>query len=94
MLTLDLREAAKMLGMHPNTLQDRAKAGQIPGACKPGRKWMFLEDGLIAYMNKKSPCPYTESETIGISTSPLKRDDFAALLGLPTRKRRRNITTG
>lgn len=38
MRTLDLTEAAAFLGLHPHTLQARAKAGQIPGA-KIGREW-------------------------------------------------------
>lgn len=32
MRTLDLTEAAAFLGIHPNTLQARAKSGAIPGA--------------------------------------------------------------
>lgn len=36
MKTLDLHEAAALLKLHPDTLQRRAKAGEIPGA-KPGK---------------------------------------------------------
>lgn len=32
MNTLDLAAAAAFLGLHPHTLQARAKAGEIPGA--------------------------------------------------------------
>lgn len=35
--TLDLPAAADLLKMHPQTLRTRAIAGQIPGACKPGK---------------------------------------------------------
>lgn len=31
MRTLDLAEAAAFLGLHPHTLQARAKAGTVPG---------------------------------------------------------------
>ena len=41
MRTLDLAEAAAFLGLHPHTLQARAKAGQVPGSParsrRPGR---------------------------------------------------------
>ena len=46
MHTLDLKQAAEFLKMHPVTLQCKAKAGEIPGA-KPGKSWVFIdEDGF------------------------------------------------
>ena len=45
-MTLNLTEAAAFLHLHPNTVQERAKRGIIPGAAKPGKCWVFLEDGL------------------------------------------------
>lgn len=41
MRSLNLEDAAAFVGLHPNTLQARAKAGEIPGA-KPGKEWRFL----------------------------------------------------
>lgn len=41
MNTLDLKQAAAFLHMHPEELRSRAKRGLIPGA-KIGRKWVFL----------------------------------------------------
>ena len=41
MKTLDLKQAAAFLHMHPEELRSRAKRGLIPGA-KVGRKWVFL----------------------------------------------------
>ena len=49
MKTLDLHEAAALLKLHPDTLQRRAKAGEIPGA-KPGKAWVFLDEDLIAWL--------------------------------------------
>jgi hypothetical protein len=41
MNTLNLRQAAAFLHMHPEEVRSRAKRGLIPGA-KVGRKWVFL----------------------------------------------------
>ena len=38
MSTLDLAAAAKLLKVHPKTLQAMARAGCVP-ACKVGRAW-------------------------------------------------------
>jgi excisionase family DNA binding protein len=39
--TLNLKQAAALLKIHPVTLQEKAKAGEIPGA-KVGRAWVFI----------------------------------------------------
>ena len=49
MNTLDLKEAAKFLKMHPQTVRRLAKAGRLPGA-KPGKLWCFLEADLAEYL--------------------------------------------
>ena len=94
MRTLDLASGAKLLNMHRQTLRLRAKAGKIPGASKPGKKWVFLEAGLLAYLNSLSPCPFTGEEKLGGSNSTQAGGDLESLLGLPTRRRRRNFTKG
>lgn len=38
--TLDIDEAAAFLKIHPVTLSEKAKAGEIAGA-KIGRSWVF-----------------------------------------------------
>ena len=93
MKSLSLKEAAQVLRLHPVTLAEWARAGKIPGAAKPGKSWVFLEDGLRAYLDSIAPCPSTESARLGISTSLRPRDAYAHLLGLPTRRPRRNTTT-
>ena len=49
MRTLNLREAAEFLRLHPEELRQRAKNGRIPGA-KVGRSWVFLEEDLASYL--------------------------------------------
>ena len=49
--TLGLQEAAALVRLHKNTLQDMAKSGRIPGA-KVGRRWLFIEADLIDYIRK------------------------------------------
>jgi Helix-turn-helix domain len=41
MNTLNLKQAAAFLHIHPEELRSRAKRGLIPGA-KVGRRWVFL----------------------------------------------------
>jgi len=48
-LTFTLNEAATFLKLHPHTVQERARAGIIP-ASKPGRRWVFLQTELEAYL--------------------------------------------
>lgn len=49
MKSLGLVDAAALLRIHPNTLQQRARAGLISGS-KIGRAWVFLEDDLVSYI--------------------------------------------
>lgn len=55
MHTLDLKQAAAFLKMHPVTLQGKAKSGEIPGA-KPGKSWVFIDEDLAQYIRSQ----YTE----------------------------------
>src|SRR5690242_4751570 len=91
-MTLKLQAAADVLGMHPQTVQERARAGKIPGASKPGRRWVFQEAGLLAYLNQHSPCPFTGEVESGGSSSPRTAGELESLLGLPTRSKRRHST--
>jgi excisionase family DNA binding protein len=92
MSTFYLEEAARYVGLHEMTLLTRARAGKIPGAAKPGKRWIFRREGLDAYLNQHSPCPYTGEENGGGSTSPRTQAELESLLGLPTRRKRRNTT--
>jgi excisionase family DNA binding protein len=86
-MSLTLEQAADFLKLHPNTVQQRAKRGEIPGAAKPGKRWVFLEDGLREYVYSLSPCRYEKSGTITTSTSQAKTGGLERALGLPTEGR-------
>jgi len=47
--TLNLEQAARFLHLSPGTLRERAACGEVPAA-KPGRRWVFLRDDLVAYL--------------------------------------------
>ena len=49
MTTLNLRQAAELLNIHPATLQEKARTGEIPGA-RIGKCWVFIEFDLIQHI--------------------------------------------
>ena len=92
--TLDLRGAAAFLHLHPHTLQERAKAGIVKGA-KPGRRWVFLEADLEAYLRGLQEEQYrsTSAETPGGSTSGIVDDEYDAALARAIASARASSTT-
>ena len=52
MITYNINSAAELLGIHPDTLQERAASGEIPGA-KIGKSWIFLEPVLSEWLSKE-----------------------------------------
>ena len=64
MNTLDLKEAAAFLKMHPQTLRSKAVSGEIPGA-KPGKKWVFIEEDLVEYVRSQYPANGRASSRTG-----------------------------
>ncbi|CAG4884678.1 DNA-binding protein [Georgfuchsia toluolica] len=100
MNTFNLQEAARFLKIHPVTLQDKARAGDVPGA-KIGKCWVFVEIDLIEYIRSQYPrralqgehernitCHSSNARTpqIGGSNSRLAMDDrYSKALGLPTK---------
>ncbi|MHB0981926.1 MAG: helix-turn-helix domain-containing protein [Thiobacillus sp.] len=54
MKTLDLQEAAELLHLHPVTLRDKARLGEIPGA-KIGKAWVFVDVDLIDHIRAQYP---------------------------------------
>jgi hypothetical protein len=54
MKTLNLREAAEFLHMHPEEVRTRAKRGLIPGA-KIGRRWVFIDVDLADFVRSLYP---------------------------------------
>jgi len=96
--SLDLKEAAAFLGVHPATLQSLAASGAIPGA-KVGRSWRFLDVDLVAHLRSQyaKPCrtDFTEGKAVkrGTSCSTTRDDAFAQALALPIKKKPRSSTT-
>ena len=110
MRTFDLHEAASFLRMSPAVLRRHAREGRLKAA-KPGKRWVFLEDDLAAYLGQlyagrrqaplsgsnreKSSWGYTDAVMSGGSISPRQTArEYAALLGLTTKSKRSNSTTG
>ena len=107
MSTLDLKQAAMLRKMHPATLQQKARAGLIPGA-KLGKCWIFVEVDLIEYVRSQYrpralqgdskevlECHSTSAKTrrTGGSKSTTAADAYSKALGLPIEKGPRSITT-
>ena len=61
MNTLDLQAAASFLHIHPVTLQEKARAGEIPGA-KIGKCWVFVDVDLIEHIRSQYPRRVLQSE--------------------------------
>ncbi|ONV90188.1 DNA-binding protein [Burkholderia cenocepacia] len=49
MNTVNLEQAAALLGAHPETVRLKAKAGALPGR-KVGKRWMFSTVALQRYL--------------------------------------------
>ncbi len=63
MRTLDLKQAANLLRLNPETLRIKAKSGEIPGA-KPGRCWVFVEEHLEQYLRSQYTGPAGQAEQV------------------------------
>lgn len=95
MTTLDLAAAAAFLGLHPDTLADRARAGIIPGA-KIGKEWRFLPADLEAYFRSKYRCPSISApaaQTGGSTSGILAADALDDLLERATGRKPSANTT-
>ena len=80
------------LGIHPDTLRDRAADGTVRAA-KVGRSWRFLESDLLDYFGRLA-CRSTSAQASGISTSVVDAAGaLDALLGPVTEPKRKSSTT-
>lgn len=52
MKTLDLKQAADFLKIHPETMRQLAISKKIEGA-KIGRRWVFLEQHLVRHITQQ-----------------------------------------
>ena len=91
--------SGRLLHIHPVTLQEKARAGEIPGA-KIGRCWVFVDVDLIEHIRSQyprrvlqsehkelEPCHSTNALThrIGGSRSATADEQYSAALGLKTK---------
>lgn len=91
--TYFLQDAARFIGLNANTLQARAKRGIVRGV-KPGKRWVFLESDLIAYLRfLQWPSEDRPAPRSGILTSTRLQAELDARLGPPIAARRRSTTT-
>jgi excisionase family DNA binding protein len=103
MQTLTLEQAATLLKLHPQTLLQLARAGDIPAA-KPGKCWVFIQQDLIEWLRSKYNRPQQDvgqggkkcslkekiANTGGIASPHQTAQQYANLLKLPTKKRHKN----
>jgi hypothetical protein len=107
MNTLDLQAAAAFLRIHPVTLQEKARTGEIPGA-KIGKRWVFVDVDLVEHIRSQYPRRVLQSERkelepchstnapihrAGGSRSATAEEQYSAALGLKTRPKPRSTTT-
>ncbi len=75
----DIKEAAKILGYHPQSLRKRANKGTLR-AVKRGRKWLFLKSDIMAELGGQIPAhlekPNTSAPTGGCTVSNVVDEDF------------------
>ena len=103
--TLNIKEAAAFLKIHPVTLSVKAASGEIQGA-KIGKRWVFLEVDLIEHIRsqykwralqgerKEALCHSTNAKIrpLGGLKSPSLDEKYNDLLGLKTKSKLRNST--
>ncbi|WP_445082549.1 helix-turn-helix domain-containing protein [Candidatus Nitrotoga sp. AM1P] len=92
--------------MHPNSVQSKARSGEIPAA-KPGKCWAFLQDDLVSYLRslysskwrtlegdtkENLPCHSTSVRThqSGGFVSPTRVTEYNKALALPCEKKRKS----
>ena len=108
MRTLDLKEAAHFLRMHPEEVRRRAKEGVIPGA-KIGRAWVFIDLDLADFLRsfysacwqalqvtlrKGFECHFASADQSGgLSFVPSVGSEYDNLLGLTKKPSPKSCTT-
>jgi len=60
---LRLREAAKLLGLHPDTLKKKVRRGEIPGM-KIGKRWRFRASDLDLWVRSKLTSSQPQSRRV------------------------------
>ncbi|WP_425435879.1 helix-turn-helix domain-containing protein [Methylobacillus rhizosphaerae] len=59
---MEIEEAAQFIKVHPITLSEMARRGEIPAA-KPGKKWVFIDVDLVEWLrsNYKAQASVSDS---------------------------------
>lgn len=70
MITLNLKQAAVLLNMHPVTLLLKANAGIVPAA-KPAKSWVFIQQDLLDYLRGLYPIKNHHMATVAEATQPI-----------------------
>ena len=52
-VTVDSEGAGKILKLHPQTVEERARDGIIPG-CKPGKQWVYVTADLVQWLRDET----------------------------------------
>jgi excisionase family DNA binding protein len=60
---IDLKTAAKLLQLHPDTLKKKTRDGEIPGR-KIGRQWRFRVSELDAWARSALVLPQPQSRRV------------------------------
>jgi hypothetical protein len=104
MNTLGLNEASTLLKMHPQTVLQRVRSGDIPAA-KLGKCWVFIERDLIEWIRSKYTSPQQDvgqggklvcslkdqtANTGGIALRHQTAQQYANLLKLKTKEKPKN----
>ncbi len=104
--TLNLKSAAKFLGINIETARRRAASGQLPGA-KVGRSWRFIEEDLVSYLRSLYSTRASqgviqrrntkwhlakEAKSIGLGLAT-KESEYRKALGLPTKSQHKKCMT-
>ena len=99
MKTLNITQAAELLGAHKETVRRLVVIGKIP-AVKIGRGWRFIEQDLVIYMRSKyaggvtsqgavsrrnKQWRFTKETRYGGLASPIMDKEYSEALGLPVR---------
>jgi hypothetical protein len=102
MRTLNLQQAAEFLKIHPVTLGDKARTGEVPGA-KIGKCWVFVDIDLIDYIRAQYKWRDLQGEKVevlqchssnvrthqtGGSKLATTAEQYKNLLALPTKPER------
>ena len=87
---LTLEQAAEFLHLHPVTLQRKARRGEVP-ASKPGKRWVFLEIDLVAFLRAQYSSRVMQGVHKEVIYVALQTQRFFRLVGQATPQRKNRI---